>query len=230
MLSQVFEKLVRNEARKDRKTVEIQLSGFARIHETDCTARQAKRKWFQVILVSACSPAGMHGPNVASEESERLVSLLHLSVFALRLQCSETRLHESPVEAGLSIRTFHSPIPGIPFQALPKPGQRSWPVPSIPHRSVLGPFSTALASRLLLTNGAVTAQRPLPENAIGAHDCSPKLDSPPGFFVPSGSKPNTGSPPQSLPSRFTRLSFAPRHPPDRILRITDHRSRLAMFR
>jgi hypothetical protein len=42
-----------------------------RIHETDCIARQAKRKWFQVILVSAYSPAGMHGLNVASEDSER---------------------------------------------------------------------------------------------------------------------------------------------------------------
>jgi hypothetical protein len=58
-------------------------------------------------------------------------------------------------------RTFHSPIPGIPFQALPKPGQHSWPVPSTPHRSILSSFGTTLASHLLLTSGAVTARRPL---------------------------------------------------------------------
>jgi hypothetical protein len=79
--------------------------------------RQApKRKWFQVTLVAACSPAGMHGPNMAF----RSATALPPSLPATALDRHGSVLRKLPGissdEADVSKRPFACPQ-RLPFQA-----------------------------------------------------------------------------------------------------------------
>jgi hypothetical protein len=139
--------------------------------------------------LTARSPTGMHGVNMASRFAERLPLGFSPPFFKGEVSTPQSSPAHAPGRSRLLETAFPSPTAGIPLQALPRLGHRSRPISSLSRRS----RSRPVRSRTPLLSGNESggeAHRPF--SVICAEtrvpNSSSNFRSPLGFFVPSGSQ------------------------------------------
>jgi len=162
---------------------------------------------------AACSPAGMHGLNEASERRGREPFAPRHRFCPVTDHCAGARPPSVSVEVCLSIRPFTRRRRWRFLRTTSAAGSK---LLACIFKAVLRLARTRSAShsrpRLAFSasRGSITACDPLSDSRIRTRRLFPGFHSPLGPLDPSGSKRSTRFRPTKLALQATRSSFAPR--------------------
>ena len=142
----------------------------------------------------------MRDLNMAPNRSERSSRCSVRPPFDERLSQQRT----SPARAALrsqQLKTaFRSPTAGIPFQALPRQGRSSWPIPSLLRPDFSRPVDFELpSSKALQPPGRIAVQNPLPGSSRSLRPARYLFAPRRGFYSPSARSAQNSSLAQDLP-------------------------------
>ena len=104
-----------------------------------------KKKWFQVTLQTACSPAGMRDQNVARSVVETVPLCSPPPPLGGNGSVLQSQSAFLPARSHRLGTAFRSPAATVLFRRPPQRGQCSWPIPSTGFRS-LPPARSAFSS------------------------------------------------------------------------------------